>query len=293
LETAVFGADILPRRCGLQNTNWYGEQKMNNLTLNRFLWLITGGLSLVAAAVGVINSAIYEGVVSSSSMPGVLTQDMVVIAAALLLLILTAAMRESAVRAQILVLGILGFLFYAYGIYAIERIYNALYPIYLAIVSLSFYSLAYGAASIGKPFAEGLRVPPLLRTISAAYAIFIAAMFNVIWISQLVPLLRTGERIEYTYSIYIIDLCFIMPAFLISAILALRNKDLGMIGLPALFIVGVGILSPLALAEVVKPPLFDQAMEGGSFWLYFILSVVFLLLAILYLGRAKRTLRQE
>jgi multisubunit Na+/H+ antiporter MnhF subunit len=137
---------------------------MKNLTLNRILWMLIGALSLTVAVFGVIDPAIYEGVVSPTIMPGVFTQDILVIITAVLLLILTATMGRSALRKQIVILRILGFA-----------------------------------------------------------------------------------------------------------------------GLPGLFILGVGILSPLALAEVLKPVLFDTAGDPGGFWLYLILSGLFLILAVVYL----------
>jgi multisubunit Na+/H+ antiporter MnhF subunit len=256
---------------------------MKNLTLNRILWMLIGALSLTVAVFGVIDPAIYEGVVSPTIMPGVFTQDILVIITAVLLLILTAITGRSALRKQIVILGILGFLLYAYGIYAIEQLYNGLYPVYLAIVALSFYSLVYALACIPGSTATELRLPPFLRYVTAGFAILIAVMFNVIWIAQLIPLLRAGDRIEHTFSVYIIDLCFIMPAFVICAVMAMRKRILGFVGLPGLFILGVGILSPLALAEVLKPVLFDTARDPGGFWLYLILSGLFLILAVVYL----------
>ena len=108
-------------------------------------------------------------------------------------------------------------------------------------------------------------------------------MFNIIWLSALVPLLKTGNRIENTFSIFIIDLCFIMPGFVIGAIMMLRHKPIGEVGLPALFVLGVGILSPLALGELIKPGRYSLPADPGQLWLYLILSMSFLVLAILHL----------
>jgi hypothetical protein len=181
------------------------------------------------------------------------------------------------------ILGVLGFLIYAYGIYAIEQVYTALYPLYLAILGLSSYILAYSLSNLKKSEIEALVLPGFVRYGSAAYAIFIAVLFNFIWFSQLVPLLQTGERIEYTFSVYIIDLVFIMPAFVITGLLAIRNRAVGLVGLPALFVVGLGILSPLALAEILKPSRYGMPVEPGEFWLYGILSMVFLLFTVIFL----------
>ncbi len=118
-------------------------------------------------------------------------------------------------------------------------------------------------------------------------------MFNFIWISQLIPLLQTGERIEYTFSVYIIDLVFVMPAFVITALQALRKHIVGIIGLPALFVQGIGILSPLALAELLKPSCYGMPLVIGEFWLYCILSMVFLILSTLYLTALRLSRRKS
>jgi hypothetical protein len=254
-----------------------------NLALNKALFLITGLLSLVAAVIGVLDPGMYDPVVSAQIMPGVFTQDLLVIVAALVMILLAAWMQQDDYRKAIVIFGVLGFLFYAYGIYAIEQVYTALYPLYLTIMALSFYVLAYSLASLKRSAIEELELPPVVRYGAAGYGVLIAVMFNFIWISQLIPLLRMGDRIDYTFSVYIIDLVFIMPAFVIAAVMAVRKRAVGLVGLPALFVLGVGILSPLALAELLKPSRFGQPVDPGEFWLYGTLSLAFLVFAAVYL----------
>jgi hypothetical protein len=55
-------------------------------------------------------------------------------------------------------------------------------------------------------------------------------------------------------------------------------------GLPALFVVGAGILSPLALAELIKPARYGQPIDPGGLALYGTLSIVFLGLAAHFLA---------
>ena len=261
--------------------------KSTAVSVSTVLQLLTGVLALAAALFSVIQPSIYEGIVSPGIVPGVFAQDILVIVAAVLLLVLTATTGPSVLRRQIVILGILGFLLYAYGIYAIEQLYIYLYPVYLAIVALSFYALVYVLGGISASAEKRIVLPSWLRYISSMFAILIAVMFNIIWFAQLIPLLRAGRRIEYTFSVYIIDLCFIMPAFVICAVMTMRKKAIGEAGLPGLFILGVGILSPLALAEALKPTLFDTARDPGGFWLYLVLSGLFLVLAVLYLAKLK------
>lgn len=258
-----------------------------DIRTNRVLWLLTAALTLIAAAIGLARPSIYEPVVRNDIIPGVFTQDILAVVAALVLMSLALVADAHHFRKAIICFGVLGFIFYAYGIYVIEQIYTSLYPLYLALFGMSLFSLIYGLVSIKSPPHKGLTLPAWLRIGSAGFAVFVAVIFNLIWLGQLLPLLRTADRIEYTFSVYIIDLALIMPAFLISAILALQDRLLGLVGLPGLFIVGVGILSPLALAELIKPARYGMPMDSASLGLFGILATLFLALVSIYLTRLR------
>lgn len=75
-----------------------------------------------------------------------------------------------------------------------------------------------------------------------------------------------------------------MPAFVLAAILALRRHPVGLMGLPSLFIVGAGILSPLALAEWLKPIRYGLPRDGAGLVLYGVLAVVFTILTGVFLA---------
>lgn len=256
---------------------------IQNIKKQQMLLIITSVFSLTASLTGVIFPRIYDPVVSSQIRPGVFAQDLVVILAAVILFLLAITTRQDQYRKMIVILGILGFLFYAYGIYAIEQIYTPLYLLYLAILGMSFYALLYGFSNLDQNAVEALKLPRSLRFGAAGYSILIALIFNLLWISQLLPLMQSGERIEYTFSVYIIDLVFIMPAFVITALMAIGRKAVGLIGQPALFFLGAGILSPLAIAEVIKPARYGLPFVPGDFWLFTILSALFLILGFVYL----------
>lgn len=245
-------------------------------------------LTAIAAGIGLLNPSIYDAVVSPAIRPGVFTQDLLAAALSLVLFGLALSGPRYPLRKRVVAHGILGFLFYAYGIYAIERIYTGLYPLYLAIFGLSLFALIYSIATVPRSAADRLTVRPAVRYLGAGYGLFIAVMFTIIWTGHLIPLLQTADRIDAMYSIYIIDLSFVMPAFVIAALLALRRHPVGLMGIPALFVLGFGILSPLALAEITKPVRYGLPRDMGGFWLYAILSIVFLVSAGVYLG-AMRT----
>jgi hypothetical protein len=259
---------------------------IQNLGRNRILWLFNATLSLIAAFSGVLRPSIYSAVVSAEILPGVISQDLLTVLAAVILLFFTLRGDQENSKKQIAILGLLGYLFYAYGIYAIEQVYNVLYFLYLAIFGLSFYSLIYAVASIRREILEEVQVRGPIRKTSVGFSLFIAILFSVLWIAMLVPLIQTGQRIEYTYSIYILDLSFIMPAFAILAVMTARNRGLGLLLTPALYILGATLLFPVGLGEIIKP-FFNLPIDLSGVPLYFGISVLFFVLVVIYLRNLK------
>jgi hypothetical protein len=244
------------------------------INLNRWLWLGIALLSLIASGVGVLHPSVYDGLIPATIRPGVFTQDLVAIVLSVVLVLLAGSNRSNLVRKRIVAHGILGFLFYAYGIYAMERMYNVLYPLYLMLFGGSLFVLIYSMATGPAMPSPQLMVPRWMRLLGAGYGLLIAVVFNVVWFSELAPLLQSGERIDYFYSIYIIDISFVMPAFAVAAVLTLRRHPVGLMGLPSLFVLGAGILSPLALAESIKPTQYGLARDAGGLVLFGLLTVV-------------------
>lgn len=257
---------------------------MSRFTINRLCWGGLGMLTFAVAGVGLAIPSVYDGVINETIEPGVFAQDLVAALAAVVLMLMALVGRLRQTRRRVVALGLLGFLFYAYGIYAIEQIYTVLYPAYLALFGLSLFALIYGMATIPEPTRNALAVPRAVRITGAAYGILIAVLFNGLWLSQLIPLIERGQRIEYMHSIYVIDLSFIMPAFVISAVLTLRRHFVGLIGLPALCVLGVGILTPLALAELLKPVRYGLPTDWGGLGLYGTLSLLFMAFAAVFLA---------
>jgi hypothetical protein len=259
---------------------------VRNLGKNRIIWLVTVSLSLIAALSGVFRPGLYSKVISGDIMPGVFGQDLMSIAASLAILFLLIRIKEQDSTKHILILSIIGYLFYAYGIYVIERVYTVLYFVYLAIFGLSFWSLVYGAASIRQDIRQKASLSRLMRNLSAGFSLLVALIFDALWISALLPLLQAGEKIEFLYSVYILDLCFIMPAFILTAILVIKGKGLGLLLLPVMFVLGFTLIFSLVVAEAVKP-FYYLAIDAGALGSSLALSLAFLALTVFYLRSLK------
>ena len=96
--------------------------------------------------------------------------------------------------------------------------------------------------------------------------------------------MQASDKIEFLYSVYILDLCFIMPAFVIVGIKALRKARLGLLLIPAIFILGFTLIFSLAVSEMVKP-LYDLNISAGGLVQPLVLAILFLVLAILHVQK--------
>ena len=125
-----------------------------------------------------------------------------------------------------------------------------------------------------------------LRIVSASGAILQPLIFYPLWIGMLLPLMRSGEQIDSLYSIFILDLCFIMPGFLVLSFLTYRNHRTGLLLLPALYVLGFTLIFSLAVGELVKP-LFGTAPSLATLLPALGLSGLFLVLGALHLARLR------
>lgn len=251
---------------------------MSTLKINKTMWLLVALMSLAASLFGVLNRDIYTKVVSNEIMPGVLAQDLFTIVVSIIALFFIFTIKESEIKKQILIMGIISYLFYGYGIYTIEQLYTVLYLVYIVIFGLSFYSLVYSIASIRKNVLIKRTPSKLMKNISIGFLFFVPLLFYPLWTSQIIKLIQASKKLEFTYAIHILDLCFIMPLFIIIAIMVIKNIDLGILLAPVLFIKGFTVLFPVGLGEFFK-----QSVNIGEASFYIIFSMIFLILTVFYL----------
>lgn len=260
---------------------------LTHLFASRMLWAVAGLLALAAAGTGIWRPEIYDGVVASELIPGAYSQDLLSMAAGIGLVYLAWAARPDRAKHQIVALGLLGYLFYAYGIYVIERTYNGLYLLYMAVFTLSFWAMVTAGATMGRD-APSVALPHGFGIVSAAGAVLQPLIFYPLWIGMLLPLMRSGEQIDSLYSIFILDLCFIMPAFLVLSLLTYRKHRAGLLLLPALYVLGFTLIFSLAVGEMVKP-LFGAEGSMAALLPALGLSGLFLVLGILHLAKLQVT----
>lgn len=259
---------------------------IRNLKLNKKLWLITAFLSFFVSLVGLINQNIYHKIVSEEILPGVISQDLITFIISILLIFIALKVTKKEIKIQIIALSFVAYIFYAYSIYSIEQLYNSFYLFYLFLASLSFWSIVIALANYDSSYIKELNLNNHLRYITIIFLILIPILFYFLWTSQLLPLMKTGEKQEFTFSIYILDLVFILPAMLITAVMLIKKKLSAYLIAPTLFFKAFTLLFSVALGSFLRP-LYNVNFSAEEAFFYLILSLSFLILSMLSFQQLK------
>lgn len=259
-------------------------------------WLVAGALSMVTAGLGVLDREIYLGLIAPSTRAGAFSQDVITVIAGSTLCGLGLARTRCGPKLELVALGLLGYLLYGYGIYVIERVYNVLYLNYLLIFGLAGWLVVLGSVDLVRRTAERASLPPRFRRVSACVALLQPMIFYPLWISMLTPLMVHREQIDSLYSVFILDLALVMPAFLLVSVGQFRSRGWALVLAPVMFVLGAVLILSLLLSELVKPAFGSQVLMSGVvpsalltalFAVVAILSLRWLHLGPVTLGQAK------
>jgi hypothetical protein len=252
---------------------------------HRVGWLIAGVLSLVTAAWGILDSDLYRGLIAPATLPGALSQDIISLLAGLALCRL-AVRRQIGPKSMLVGLGLLGYLFYGYGIYVIERVYNVLYLNYLALFGLAAWLLVLGAIGLVRQTGHRSSIRRRFARIAGTGALLQPLVFYPLWIGMLIPLMLHRNQIDSLYSIFILDLVFIMPAFLLLAVGLFRDRGWAVVLAPVIFVLGAVLMFSLALGELMKPA-FGSSITLAGLMPPSLLTALFVVLVVAYLRRLR------
>jgi len=173
--------------------------------------------------------------------------------------------RKGSVPACLVWIGTLVFLLYNFFIYAMAVHFNPVFPVYCAVLGLSFFGLVgfLPALSISEIAGRyGQRAP--VKTTAAALFL-IALVFGVQWLREIIPALGSGQAPKgvaelglLTNPVHVLDLSFVLPANVITALLLLRRKPVAFTIAPVLLV--FSILMPVALVGMIVA----MALKGLS-----------------------------
>ncbi len=230
----------------------------NSRNTNGWLWLtfpITILLA-IAAASGIFISGLYRD--TPSLVAQAMGQDVITLMIALPALAIAAFLASrGSQRARLIWLGVLVYVAYTYASYAFGIRFNPLFLIYIALLGCATYALIGGLvttdwAGIKAGFAE--RTP--VRAVSI-FLLVIAGLFYLMWLSEAIPASLTGippqsvkEDGTPTNVIHVLDMAWLLPALVITAVSLWRKKPIGY-ALAAALLANLVFLALAILAMIV------------------------------------------
>jgi hypothetical protein len=192
-------------------------------------------------------------------------QDYTNLAVVVLLLVSTFFVMRRSLRGYLVWLGAWLYLAYAFMIYAFALHFQFLFLAYLAILGLSGYTLAGGLMAVDRDIpVQVLRKNPHMRL--AGFLLFaIGILFSVMWLSEIIPNILAGtipvslvEMKLPVNPVHVLDLAFMLPGMIITAILLWHDDAAGfLIAVPLLVFsvtMGLGIIVMMVLSAISHQP---------------------------------------
>lgn len=127
--------------------------------------------------------------------------------------------------------GALLYLVYTFAIYCFDVHFNRLFLLYCALLGISVYAaLSYFIRSASEPVDDYNRG---WLKLTGIYFLSIAVLFCLLWLSEIVPSISTGETPEslretglLTNPVHVLDLSIVLPGIFITGIGLLRGTRL-------------------------------------------------------------------
>jgi hypothetical protein len=177
--------------------------------------------------------------------------------------------------------------------YVIGGLYNTLYLLYQAVFGLSVFYLIWAFTGIQYERLE-FRTPPPLRMALAVCCAAVAILFAPQWVSATWQSIQAHSRpdsdslFSFRYSIYILDMCFVLPVCVMASIFIFQKKALGLLLAGVIQLKGFVLLLSVALGYLIQP-LLGESLDVANTIQYSIVSAVLLMLTVFYFTHTQIT----
>ncbi|NOY38020.1 MAG: hypothetical protein GXO83_10670 [Chlorobi bacterium] len=152
--------------------------------------------------------------------------------------------------------GLLLYILYSFFIYSFGIHFNRLFILYCLTLGLSFYAFVFHLHEFSPKVSEKTFGPKIPAKITAIFFMFIALVFYMLWLKDIIPALIHNTVPEQVHKdnllvnpVHVVDLAFALPALIITAILLFKKHRIGYLFAPVWL--GFCILLGLALTGMV------------------------------------------
>ncbi len=198
----------------------------NSLRPYTFMGGLIALLLAATAGAGVLVQGFYDPFFKEQSILAALyVQDLVSLLAAPALVAAMFWTLRGSRRAFVVWCAVLVYAVYYYAFYVFGNAYNVFYPLYLALMGLGIYSLIGLLAGVNlQAFAAGIDGKMPVRAL--ATILLIALLFVPLWGSMIVQDIQARQP-RTTALVFVLDLCFLLPAITIAAVQLWRRRPFG------------------------------------------------------------------
>ncbi|MBG6224670.1 hypothetical protein IWX63_001232 [Arthrobacter sp. CAN_A2] len=222
-----------------------------------------GAVTLLAASASFFLPGVLQGpAVTRGTVRGT-ALVMMVLAVPLLFAAMSVASRNSA-RALVVWLGVVAYIVYQAVLFLFGTPFNALFPVYVAMLSLALWSAAalmwqIDLAGFDARFDERLPARGL-----AAYACVMAALNALVWLRTIVPAILSDSPPAFldgsgmtTNPVFVQDLAVWLPLLMVASWWLVRARPLGRLIVGALLVMlvieGIGVAADQWFGAVADP----------------------------------------
>lgn len=201
----------------------------------------------------------YDTVSSAAQMRG---NDLITLVVGLpLLAVSTWLAFRGSLRGRLLLAGTLGFFLYTYASMSFLTAYNALFLVYVALLTLSLYAFILSLLAIDLNDLPHHFSPQLPRRWIALVLFAVGGFLALAWFARIVPEVldpQTPAALENTTTrvIQAMDLAFITPLTILAGLLLLRRSPWGYL------LASLAVLKGLTMALGVSAMAINMALAG-------------------------------
>ena len=228
------------------------------------LSLVIAALMAIQSAVGVVLPSVYRdtGWVTAAWFGN----DLVTLAVAVPVLLWSlSAARRGSVRGELIWYAMLGYAVYNYAYYLFGAALNAFFPVYATLFVLPVFALILTLGRLDpRSVADHFAVATPRRWI-AAYMLFTGVGLTFAWIGQWAAYLLAGTApsigVEAFQLVAAMDLTFMVPWFVVGAVLLLRRAAWGYVVASTVLAKGAAYTLVLTMTSTVAAM---RGVEGSA-----------------------------
>jgi len=210
---------------------------------------VLGALVVASTLAGLFVPGFYR-LVNPVLLPGSYGQDWMSLAVVPALAWAVRAGRRGSLRGVILWLGLLAYYEYAYALYAFGPQLTALYPLYVAIVSLSNMALVALTLSLDISAFHGRLYGHLptrqIVLLFGAIVIFLAP----VWVAMMIAGIQEGKPSLFA-TVHVLDLAFVFPALIVGAAGLWRNRPWSYVLAGPMLVLTATMMGSLVISEII------------------------------------------